>query len=129
MTNGRFSGQRLKADQTLIDRSFANDGIRRTLLGRVLQSAWYQEHKMEPLYQSSKDDVTQGLDLPLQPKKDSVFKAFLSASGKCQFGDVGREECPKVDSKLRRALGHVRFHLGHRPFVCSGCRKCTSRSE
>ena len=129
MTNGRFSGQRLKTDQTLINHSFAHDGIRRTLLDRVLQSTWYKQQKMEPLYRSSKDDVTQGLDLSLQPRKDSVFKAFLSASGKCQFGDVEREECPKVESKLRRALGHVRFHLGHRPFVCSGCRKCANRSE
>jgi len=129
MPNGRFSGQRLKADQTLINRSFENDSIRRTLLNRVLQSAWYQQHKMEPLYQSSKDDVTQGLDLHLEPRKDSVFKAFLSTNGKCQFGEVEREECPKVESKLRRALGHVRFHLGHRPFMCSGCQKCANRSE
>ena len=127
--NGRFSGQRLQADQTLINRSFANDSIRRTPLNRVLQSAWYQQHKMEPLYQSSRDDVTQGLDLPLKPRKDSVFKAFLRSDGKCQFGAVEREECPKVESKLRRALGHVRSHLGHRPFVCGGCEKCANRSE
>ena len=129
MPDGRFPGQRLQADQTLINRSFANDSIRRTLLNRVLQSAWYQQHKMEPLYRSSKDDVTQGLDLPLEPRKDSVFKAFLSTNGKCQFGEVEREECPKVESKIRRALSHVRFHLGHRPFVCSGCQKCANRSE
>ena len=129
LPNGRFSGQRLQADQTLINRSFANDSIRRTLLDRVLQSPWYQQHEMEPFYRSSKDDVTQGLDLPLEPRKDSVFKAFLSSNGKCQFGAVQQGECPKVESKLRRALGHVRFHLGHRPFVCSGCEKCANRSE
>jgi hypothetical protein len=129
MPDGRFSGQRLKADRKFINRSFVNDSTRRTLLHRVLDSAWYYQHKMEPLYRSSKDDVTHGLDLPLEPRKDSVFKAFLSANGKCQFGNVAREECPKVESKLRRALGHVRFHLGHRPFVCSGCQKCANRSE
>jgi len=36
MPNGRFSGQRLNADQTLINHCFANDSRRRTLLDRIL---------------------------------------------------------------------------------------------
>jgi hypothetical protein len=49
----RFSGQRFETDLALLERSFATDSTRRTLLTRVLQATWYKDRQVEPLYQSS----------------------------------------------------------------------------
>jgi len=84
---------------------------------------------MEPLFQSPADDVSHGLELPLRPFKDSIYKVFVAKEGHCMFGDVERNECKKVETRIQRALGHVRGHLGHRPFVCDGCIRCNTRTK
>ena len=125
----RFHGQRFQSDPTIIERSFKKDPTRRTLLSRITDTRWFKEQAMEPMFQSPADDVSHGLELPLRPFKDSIYKAFVAKEGHCTFGDVERNECKKVETRIQRALGHVRGHLGHRPFVCDGCARCNTRKE
>jgi hypothetical protein len=125
----RFHGQRFQSDPTIVGRSFKKDPTRRTLLSRIVDTRWFKEQAMEPLFQSAADDVSHGLELPLRPFKDSVYKAFVAKEGHCMFGDVEKNECKKVETRIQRALGHVRGHLGHRPFVCDGCVRCNARIE
>lgn len=125
----RFHGQRFQSDPTIVDRSFKKDPTRRTLLSRIVDTRWFKEQTMEPMFQSPADDVSQGLELPLRPFKDSIYKAFVAKEGTCMFGDVEKNECKKVETRIQRALGHVRGHLGHRPFVCDGCIRCNTRKE
>jgi hypothetical protein len=126
-TATRFHGQRFQSDPTIIERSFKKDPTRRTLLSRIVDTRWFKEQTMEPVFQSEADDVSHGLELPLQPFKDSIYKAFVAKEGQCIFGDVEKNECKKVETRIQRALGHVRSHLGHRPFVCDGCARCNTR--
>ena len=125
----RFHGQRFQSDPTIVERSFRKDPTRRTLLSRIVDTRWFKEQTMEPLFQSPADDVTHGLELPLRPFKDSIYKAFVAKEGQCMFGDVEKSECKKIETRIQRALGHVRGHLGHRPFVCDGCIRCNTRKE
>ena len=125
----RFHGQRFQSDLTVVERSFKKDPTRRTLLSRIMDTRWFKEQTMEPMFQSPADDVSHGLELALRPFKDSIYKAFVAKEGQCMFGDVERNECKKVETRIQRALGHVRGHLGHRPFVCDGCTRCNTRKE
>ena len=125
----RFHGQRFQSDPTIVERSFRKDTTRRTLLSRIVDTRWFKEQTMEPLFQSPADDVTHGLELPLRPFKDSIYRAFVAKEGQCMFGDVEKSECKKIETRIQRALGHVRGHLGHRPFVCDGCIRCNTRKE
>lgn len=125
----RFHGQRFQSDPTIVERSFQKDSTRRTLLSRIVDTRWFKEQTMEPMYQSPADAVSHGLELPLRPFKDSIYKAFVAKEGRCMFGDVENNECKKVETRIQRALGHVRSHLGHRPFVCDGCVRCNTRKE
>jgi hypothetical protein len=125
----RFHGQRFQSDPTIVKRSFSKDPTRHTLLSRIIDTRWFREQTMEPMFQSPADDVSHGLALPLRPFKDSVYKAFVAKEGHCMFGDVEKNECKKVETRIQRALGHVRGHLGHRPYVCDGCVRCNTRKE
>ena len=125
----RFHGQRFQSDPTIVERSFRKDPTRRTLLSRIIDTPWFKEQTMEPLFQSPADDVSHGLELPLRPFKDSIYKAFVAKDFHCMFGDVEKNECKKVETRIQRALGHVRGHLGHRPYVCDGCIRCNTRKE
>src|SRR5258706_1420024 len=124
----RFHGQRFQSDPTIVERSFRKDPTRRTLLSRIVDTRWFKEQTMEPLFQSPADDVSHGLELPLRPFKDSIYKAFVAKEGHCMFGDVEKSECKKIETRIQRALGHVRGHLGQRPFVCDGCIRRNTRS-
>lgn len=128
-TATRFHGQRFQSDPTIVERSFRKDPTRRTLLSRIVDTRWFKEQTMEPLFQGPADDVTHGLELPLRPFKDSIYKAFVAKEGHCMFGDVEKNECKKVETRIQRSLGHVRSHLGHRPYVCDGCIRCNTRKE
>ena len=128
-TATRFHGQRFQSDPTIVERSFKKDPTRCTLLSRIVDTRWFKDQTMEPLFQSPADDVTHGLELPLRPFKDSIYKAFVAKEGQCMFGDVEKNECKKVETRIQRALGHVRSHLGHRPFACDGCIRCNTRKE
>jgi hypothetical protein len=76
----------------------------RNLLNLVLTSGWFQNNEKEPEHGS----------------KRSILSPFLQRSEtgnsyKCRF-----DFCTKSFDRQDRALGHVRMHLGHRPFQCGG---------
>jgi len=86
----------------------------RALLDEILASPWYKTHQLEPMKEKGK----------------SVLIAFLEHEGtggayRCLF-----DTCTKRLDRQDRALGHIRMHLAHRPFVCNsqcGVPDCQER--
>ena len=110
---------------------FMGDALRRTLILRVLAKPWLREHRVEPVFLSTDDDVTIGLEKQVawafdMKKGDSLFKAFEGPAGKCPF-----DGCPNVEPRAHRRISHVRTHFGLRPFSCDprGCARCQARVE
>ena len=86
----------------------------RALLQQCLQSDWLNQDDPEP-----KD-----------AQSHSIFLGFLAqntaeAAFKCEF-----DRCTKTFSRQDRALGHIRRHLGHRPYACNlRCSSATCRER
>ncbi|KAG8835428.1 hypothetical protein FRC17_003327 [Serendipita sp. 399] len=109
------------------DQSPHPDTTRRTLLDEILRSSFYLENEHEPQLSTLEADiilVMAGLD-PLADcvtRKGSIYSLLINAvTMACLI-------CDKTHGTTNRALGCVRKHLGHRPFVCKGmrdrCRNC-----
>ena len=127
--SSRGRRQRVSRNDLLLEYSFKGqdhvDDTRRGILDRILSKDWYLNNDREPECGSSDDDVTLGL---MGIGTHSVFTAFLDEHSKgqwkCAFGSV-RHPCKrnmrkKTFDRIERAVDHVRSHLGHRPFICSG---------
>jgi len=89
-----------------LDMCFLNPAQKdlRHLLNHVLTSSWFQNNEREP------EDG---------PKR-SILSPFLQRSEKGNSYKCLFDFCPKSFDRQDRALGHVRMHLGHRPFQCVG---------
>ena len=89
----------------LLDNNFLepHQANQRALLQNCLASSWLNNNEREPS------------DTP----RHSILLGFLAqnvstAAFKCQF-----DGCDKDFERQDRALGHIRMHLSHRPYVCS----------
>jgi hypothetical protein len=76
----------------------------RQLLTRVVTSSWFQNNEKEPEIGS----------------KRSILSPFLQRSERGNSYRCLFDFCTKSFDRQDRALGHVRMHLGHRPFQCGG---------
>ncbi len=120
--NGRdeFPGQRLHIDERFLETALGDNPALRVLLDNILGSPWRKEHIVEPNYGAENDDVSQGLDLPIEPGT-SVLLAFILRTGDdyaCVLCNEG------LSTRAPRQLGHVRGHIDLRPFPCEGCDSC-----
>jgi len=95
-----------RSDFQKLDMYFLDPGQNdlRILLNRILASSWFQKNEKEPEHDM----------------KRSILSPFLQRSErgnsyKCRF-----DFCSKSFDRQDRALGHVRMHIGHRPFQCGG---------
>lgn len=121
--NGRdeFSGQRLHFDEKFMETILGDEPLLRKLLDNVLGSTWRKDHTMEPNYGSKNDDVSLGLDLPIE-RGTSVLLAFVRKIGDDDYTCVLCNGA--VSARVPRQLGHVRGHIDLRPFPCKGCDSC-----
>jgi hypothetical protein len=120
-----------KAQRTIIGGAF-NEGSYypsrslSLLLDDVLLSSFLRENILEPLIGDDYSTVVlmDLIDIPGFPlinrrqRGQSLYTLFIERpSNMCLM-------CGKPKTSLARALGCVRSHLGHRPFICSGCELC-----
>jgi len=121
-SNGRdeFPGQRLHLDERLLETALADNPSLRVLLDNILESSWRKEHGVEPNYEANNDDVSQGLELPIEPGS-SVLLAFIFRTGDNHTCVLCKEG---LSTRVPRQLGHVRGHIDLRPFPCEGCDSC-----
>ena len=120
--NGRdeFPGQRLHINESFLEGVLGDNPALRVLLDNILESSWRKEHIVEPNYRAENDDVSQGLDLPIE-RGTSVLLAFILRTGDeytCVLCNEG------LSTRAPRQLGHVRGHINLRPFPCEGCDSC-----
>ena len=120
--NGRdgFPGQRLHFDEKFMETVLGDEPPLRKLLDNVLGSLWRKDHTMEPNYGAKNDDVSQGLDLPIE-WGSSVLLAFIRKDGDEHVCILCKGA---VSARVPRQLGHVRGHIDLRPFACKGCDSC-----
>ena len=115
-----FPGQRLHFDENLMETVLGDEPSLRKLLDNILGSLWRKSHTIEPNYGAKNDDVSQGLNLPIEPGS-SVLLAFIRENG----DDYTCILCKgAVSTRVPRQLGHVRGHIDLRPFACNGCDSC-----
>ena len=121
-SNGRdeFPGQRLHIDERFLETVLGDNPALRVLLDNILGSSWRKEHIVEPNYRAENDDVSQGLDLPIE-RGASVLLAFILRAGD-EYTCVLCNEALSI--RAPRQLGHVRGHINLRPFPCEGCDSC-----
>jgi hypothetical protein len=87
----------------LIVRNFTNpsQSLQRILLDECLRSAWLSGDTLEPT----------------KPDGRSILFGFLEKKPKgklkCLF-----DGCDRAFDKSNTALGHIRSHLEHKPFIC-----------
>lgn len=120
--NGRdgFPGQRLHIDEKFLETALADNPSLRVLLDNILGSSWRKEHIVEPNYGANNDDVSQGLDLPIE-RGSPVLLAFILRTGDEYACVLCKEE---LSTRVPRQLGHVRGHIDLRPYPCEGCDSC-----
>ncbi|KAG8787001.1 hypothetical protein FRC15_010253 [Serendipita sp. 397] len=127
-------GERTAVDISLLSRAFTEesphpDAQKRALLVEFLRSGFYlnQEHEprlgtLEAEFVFSMAGVPSSLAYNA-PRNGSVFSPFVDMDTMtCLF-------CAKTHKSVKRVIGCVRSHIGHRPFVCGGdkdgCNSCT----
>ncbi|KAG8772399.1 hypothetical protein FRC15_002757 [Serendipita sp. 397] len=94
---------------------------RRTILNRILSSSFLRDNEMEPMDKGPSDPITRGHG----KKGKSIYAVFVEEASKgewkCLFGSPIMP-CPNnaVFKRFERAVEHVRSHLNHRPFKCTG---------
>ena len=120
--NGRdeFSGRRLHMEEGFLETVLGDNPSLRVLLDNILGSSWRQDHILEPNYGAKNDDVSQGLNLSIEPGS-SVLLAFILRAGE-EYTCVLCKEV--LSTRSARQLGHVRGHIDLRPFPCEGCDSC-----
>jgi len=113
------------------DASSAPNPALRKLLEEVLQSAFLRKQKVEPLLSEAagrsmvaKLVGLEGYDqIFLRGGARSIYSLFVKkGTNRCLF-------CYSEKKALARAVGCVRSHLGHRPFVCAGCGPCNESPD
>jgi hypothetical protein len=103
---------------------------RARLLDLIIQASFIKAHQLEPSIDSSEGQVLlkNVWDLPdcppmaFQKSNLSIFALLIDLNvRRCLI-------CGSAKSSLDRAIGCVRSHLDHRPFVCggepAGCFRC-----
>jgi len=113
-------GQQLYIDERFLETVLGDNPSLRVLLGNILDSSWRKEHVVEPNYGANNDDVSQGLDLPIEPGS-SVLLAFILRTGDDHTCVLCKES---LSTRVPRQLRHVRGHIDLRPFPCEGCDSC-----
>ena len=117
---GEFPGQRLHFDEKFMETALGDEPPLRKLLDNVLESLWRKNHTLEPNYGAKDDNVSQGLDLPIE-RGSSVLLAFIRETGDEYTCILCKGPVPP---RVPRQLGHVRGHIDLRPFACKGCDSC-----
>jgi hypothetical protein len=89
-----------------------------------MRSSFFHENELEPKDQGEDDPITMGYG----KKGCSIYKVFVREVKKgewqCLF-DISGRLCPGSITfrRLEWAIDHIRSHLNHRPYACTG--KCT----
>jgi len=115
-----FPGPQLHMDEKLLETALSDKPSLRVLLNNILESPWRKEHVVEPNYGANNDDVSQGLDLPIE-LGSSVLLAFILRTGDDHTCVLCKES---LSIWIPQQLGHVRGHIDLRPFPCEGCDSC-----
>ena len=115
-----FAGQRLHFDEKFMETALGDNSSLRKLLDNILGSFWRKDHILEPNYGAENDEVSQGLNLPIE-RGSSVLLAFINKVGDEHICILCKEV---ISTRVPRQLGHVRGHIDLRPFPCTGCDSC-----
>ncbi|KAG8854664.1 hypothetical protein FRB91_003213 [Serendipita sp. 411] len=127
-------GERTAVDISLLSRAFTEesphpDAQKRALLVEFLRSGFYLNQEHEPRLGTFEAEFVfnmAGVPSSLAcnaPRNGSVFSPFVDMDTMmCLF-------CDKPHKSVKRVIGCVRSHIGHRPFACGGdkdgCNSCT----
>jgi hypothetical protein len=115
-----FPGQRFHFDEKFMETVLGDDPSLRKLLDNILGSSWRENHVVEPKYGAKNDNVSQGLQLPIE-RGASVLLAFILKADDKYTCILCKDF---VSPRAPRQLGHVRGHIDLRPFPCTGCDSC-----
>ncbi|KAG8830632.1 hypothetical protein FRC17_004583 [Serendipita sp. 399] len=130
----RKKGERSTVDMPALSHAFTvespyPDTQRRAMLEEILASPFYLNNEHEPQLGTPEADfvliMAGACSLANEvPRKGSLYSLLVKSDTKtCLI-------CNKPCGVMARALGCVRKHLGHRPFVCRGeidlCKQCTN---
>lgn len=115
-----FTVQQLHIDGRFLETVLGDHPSLRALLSNIMSSPWRKDHILEPKYGGKNDDVSQGLDLPIE-LGSSVLLAFTLRAGD-EYTCILCKEVLSV--RVPRQLAHIRKHIDLRPFPCLGCDSC-----
>ena len=127
MTNGGFSGERLKADQTLTDRSFADDDVR-TLSWTVYCKVLGINSTRSNLYIGARKTTQCTIELHLEPRKSFGFQGFprrkrkVSIWGRRTRGEPYSRETMPTDASRKPT-----FDFARRLFASPSITTCLTR--
>lgn len=144
------SGSRVNPNWNILNQQFTSrsahhdDGLR-VFLDHILAAGWYLEDNLEPtlahpealamiknVLRKVPEDARflQLLNkVPIEKTNRSIYTLFLTEKDGCLFsewddnGTVSR--CHFESSRSLRCVDHIRSHLGHRPFSCTGAENCS----
>lgn len=108
---------------SILESAFQDDANtwRRVVLENIMRSSFYHNDELEPDDLGINDSITMGYGR----RGKSIFGVFVQevekGEWKCLFSGRGRfcSNSPTF-KRFERAIEHVRSHLNHRPYACTG---------
>ena len=104
----------------ILESAFKDDSNtwRRIVLENIMRSSFFHDNEMEPEDQGHNDPITMGYGKEGQ----SIYCVFVQEEKKGEWNCLFRVGggCATTFKRLERAIEHIRSHLNHRPYPCTG---------